>query len=158
MKRVGLIVMLGAFAAMAALFVLGWANSPVQTRRSAMEAQLAQLVPPDFTFGTDQSPEYEAWQRAITSQPKLWEPLLKPQAAPPPPPNLAEALAGVVPTRNEVGSGANRKVQIQVEGRKDWYTVGQQVKGCAIREITDTAVLFTVIQGGQEYGIALPRR
>ncbi|MCC6698049.1 MAG: hypothetical protein IT365_20675 [Candidatus Hydrogenedentes bacterium] len=158
MKRVGYILIFGAFAAMAILFVLSWMNSPVETHRTALESQLDQLPPPDFQFNNAQNPEYEAWQRTIASQPKLWEPLLKPQAAPTPPPNLAEALAGVAPTRNEVGSGPTRKVQIQVDGRKEWYTTGQQVKGCAIREITDTAVLFTVVQDGQEYGIALPRR
>ena len=158
MKRVLLIVMLGVFAAMAVLFVLGWLNSPVQARRDAFEVQLAQMIPPDFQVNSGQNPEFEEWQRAIADQSKLWQPLFAPQAPPAPPPNLAEALAGVIPTKDEVGVGDGRKVLIQVDGRKDWYTVGQQVKGCAIREITEKTILFSVAQGGQEYGIELPRR
>ncbi len=148
----------GVLAAIAVLFVLDLVKSPVKTDREAFDYQVAYIEVPELDFGDTKNPEFEEWQRIINSQPKLWEPLFRPQPRTGPPPNLAQQLAGVFPTRNEIGVGPDRKVQIQVDGQPNWYTVGQQIKGCAIKEITNSTVVFSVTHGGQEYGIALPRR
>lgn len=158
MQRSLFIVGAGALVAILILFVLGWVKSPVREQRQSFKGQLDQIVIPDMQFGETQDPEYDAWQQAIANRPKLWQPLMRPQERKAPPPALAQILANVSPTRTEIGSGASRKVQIRVGGRPDWYTVGQQINGCTIKEITDTTVLFSVVQAGQEYGIPLPRR
>ena len=158
MHRVATILAAGILAAITLLFVLGWVHSPVVAERVAFDRRVGQIDVPNWQFDDNQDPEFGAWQHAIAAQPRLWEPLLRPEAKGAPPPDLANILAGVVPTRNEIGAGDSRKVQIQVEGVKDWYTKGQQIKGCTIKEITDATVLFSVAQGAQEFGIALPRR
>lgn len=158
MQRVAAILAAGILAAIALLLVLGWVHSPVDAERVAFEKRLSQMDVPDWRFDDNQDPEFDAWQHAIAAQPRLWEPLLRPESKGAPPPVLANILAGVVPTRNEIGAGDSRKVQIQVDGVKDWYTKGQQIKGCTIKEITDATVLFSMAQGAQEFGIALPRR
>jgi hypothetical protein len=57
-----------------------------------------------------------------------------------------------------MGTGDAVKAQIIVDGVKAWYAGGQQIKGCTIKDITDGAVLFSLIQGGQEYNVSMPRR
>lgn len=148
----------GVLAGIAILIVLGIIKSPVKDKRQSFQYQLEQMIVPEIQFGDAENPEFDRWQMAIAAQPKLWEPLYKPQAQAAPPPNLAQQLNGVVPTRSGIGSGASQKVQITVDGQPNWYAVGDQIKGCVIKEITATTVLFTVTQSGQEYGIALPRR
>lgn len=158
MNRYATIIGGGILAAIVILIVLGILNSPIREMRKSFQYQLEQIVVPEMQFGDAENPEFDRWQMAIAAQPKLWEPLYKPQAQAAPPPNLAQQLNGVLPTRSGIGTGDSRKVQIQVDGQSNWYAVGDQIKGCVVKEISDTTVLFTVTQDGQEYGIALPRR
>jgi len=158
MTRYATILGGGLLAGIAVLFVLGIVNSPVKDKRANLRYQLEQIVIPEMQFGDAQNPEFDRWQMAIAAQPKLWEPLYRPQAQAAPPPNLAQQLNGVVPTRSDIGTGSSMKVQIHVDGQPSWYAAGDRIKGCVIKEITGTTVLFTITQDGQEYGIALPRR
>jgi hypothetical protein len=158
MNRYATILGAGVLAGIFVLFILGVLNSPVKADRDAFEYQLRSIAVPDLQFGDPESPEFDGWLQTIATRAKLWEPLFRPQAQGPPPPNLAQQLAGVFPSRNQIGSGETQKVEIQVDGRSGWYVVGQQIKGCEIKEFTDTVVLFSVAQGGLEYRIALPRR
>jgi hypothetical protein len=75
-----------------------------------------------------------------------------------PPPDLAQVLAGVEPTRNTMGTGPTQKVQIRVDGARGWYAKGDQIKGCTIEEIAEAHVVFSTVHNGQKYGVPLPRR
>lgn len=140
------------------LLALGMAMNPVRERRARLERRIANTSPPAVHFDFSTDPEFETWQRMISSQPGLWRPLVAAPKATAPPPLLEQMLAGVEPTPNEMGSGDRLRVQVRVDGRKDWYSVGQQIKGCTIREIAKDYIQFSVVQGGTEYRMNLPRR
>lgn len=147
-----------ALAAMAVFFVLGLVRNPTLAARKEIERQLADVANGEIDLSLASDAESAEWQRGISGRPNIWGPLVPPQKVEAPPPSLQDMLRGVEPTRNKIGSGAAMKVQIRVDGKKEYYGVGDQVKGCAIKEITDAHVLFTLVKDGKTYGIPLPRR
>ena len=140
------------------LLMLGVVRNPVQGQRQQFAQRMAELTTPEFDSDFASDPEFEAWQKSVSTRPKLWGPLVAAPQAVAAPPALQEMLAGVEPTRNKLGSGESLKIQISVDGKKDWFTKGQQVKGCTLEEITEGDVLFTLVQGGQKHGMRLPRK
>jgi hypothetical protein len=158
MQRYAYIGAGGILAGLSLLLVVGMALNPVRERRALLERRVANASPPPLHFDFSTDPEFETWQRMVSAQPGLWRPLVAAPKVAPPPPLLEQMLAGVEPTPNEMGFGERLRVQIRVDGRKDWYSVGQQIKGCTIREITKDYIQFSVVQGGTEYRLNLPRR
>ena len=147
-----------ALAAMAVLFVIGLVRNPTQAARKEIERQLAEAAESGVDLALEPDTESSEWQRSISGRPIIWGPLVPPQKVEAPPPSLADKLRGVEPTRNKIGSGPTLKVQIRVDGRKDYYGVGDQIKECTIKEITDAHVLFTLVHEGKTHGIPLPRK
>jgi hypothetical protein len=95
-------------------------------------------------------------EAAILERPELWRRLIPP----PPPekkkPDLAKMLRGVTPTRVSIGS----KVEIRMSPRDrsgELLTIGDNVKGARIKQITDDAVVFEVVEGGESYTHRLKR-
>lgn len=158
MNRYVTILGAGLLAGIVLMCVLGVVLSPVRADREAFEYQVQNIEVPDIRFGDAENPEFNEWQLTIATHANLWQPLFRPRAQEAPPPNLAQQLNGVIPTRNEIGTGPSRKIQIVVDGQPAWYVVGQQIRGCEIKEFTDSAVVFAIVQGGTEYRIALPQR
>lgn len=147
-----------ALAAMLGLLAIGSVRNPTRAARSELERRLADAAPTGIDIGLSRDTNVGEWQRIVSGRANLWGPLVPPQKAVAPPPALQQMLAGVEPTRNTMGSGATLKIQIRVDGKKEWYAKGQQAKGCMIEEITDNDVLFTLLQDGAKHGIRLPRK
>lgn len=145
-------------ACMLALLIAGFVRNPVNAKRQQFERQLADATPEEIDIDLSVDPKFEAWQQSISARAKLWGPLVPPPKVDAPPPALQQMLAGVEPTRNTMGSGPTTRIQVRVDGKKDWFGVGQQVKGCTIEEITPTDVLFTVVQDNVKHGIRLERK
>lgn len=145
-------------AVLIVMLLIGFLQNPVEARRADLERRLSELSPvePEFDLGADA--KFEEWQQSVAARARLWGPLIPPQKAEAAPPALQQMLAGVEPTRNTMGSGDSAKVQIRVDGKKDWYAKGQQVKGCTIAEITPNDILFTVTQDERVHGMRLPRK
>ncbi len=148
---------MGIIGVLVILVLLELVNSPVGAMRKDVSKKLAEVRPPNQAAGGGE-PDYVAWQATIKGRPALWQPLVKAPARAAEAPNLSQRLAGVRPTRNKMGSKADLKVQIIVDGVKGWYGKGQQVKGCTIKDITDGAIMFSFSQGGQEYQVNVPRQ
>ena len=147
-----------ALAAMAVLFVVGLVRNPTQAARKEIERQLAEVAESEIDIAFAPDAKSGEWQRSISGHPNTWGPLVPPQKVEAPPPSLQDRLRGVEPTRNKIGAGATMKVQIRVDGKKEYYGVGEQIKGCTIKEIADAHVLFTLVHEGKTHGIPLPRR
>lgn len=147
-----------ALAAMLVLLVVGAVRNPARAARAAFERRLADSAPTGIGLSLARDTNFDQWQRTVSGRANLWGPLVPPQKAQTPPPALQQMLAGVEPTRNTMGTGAGLRVQIRVDGKKDWYAKGQQAKGCTIEEITENDVLFTLVQDGAKHGIRLPRK
>jgi hypothetical protein len=145
-------------AAMLVLLIVGFIRNPARAARIEFERTLAQSATDSVDINLARDPDFENWQRSISSRASLWGPLVPPQKAVAPAPKLQEMLQGVEPTRNTMGSGPSMRVQIRVDGKKEWFSKGQQAKGCTIEEITPNDVLFTLIQGSEKHGIRLPRK
>lgn len=158
LERAAYLVCSLVLAASLILLVLGSVRSPVAAERARFESELAAIQAPELDLEMEDAGAFEIWQRAIASNPRLWQPLTTAPARMLPPPDLAQVLAGVEPTRNTMGTGPTQKVQIRVDGARGWYTRGDQIKGCTIEEITDAHVVFSAVHNGQKYGIPLPRR
>ncbi len=147
-----------ALATLLALLIAGIVRNPTQAARKEFKRQLADSAPDAIDIKLDSDPNVENWGRSISSRANLWGPLVPPQKAEAPAPMLQEMLKGVEPTNRTLGSGDKQRIQIRVDGKNEYYSKGQQVKGCTIQEITPTDVLFTLAQDGQQYGIRLPRK
>ena len=147
-----------ALAVLVVLFIVGSVRNPARAARAAFERRLAESAPAGIDIDLGRDMNFELWQRTVSARGKLWSPLVPPQQAQAAPPALQQMLAGVEPTRNTMGSGAGLRIQIRVDGKKDWYAKGQQAKGCTIEEITENDVLFTLVQDGAKHGIRLPRK
>ncbi|NUM56527.1 MAG: hypothetical protein HUU46_23085 [Candidatus Hydrogenedentes bacterium] len=147
-----------AIALCLVLFVAGFVRNPVLAERQRFERELAENAPTEIDISLERDPDFENWQRVVSSRANLWGPLVPPQKVEAPAPMLAEILAGVEPTRNKIGTGDSMKVQIRVDGKKDFYGKGDQIKGCTINEITDADVVFTLVKDGKTHGIRLQRR
>ena len=147
-----------ALAALAVLLVAGFVRNPTQAARKEFERQLAESAPSGIDINLESGPNLETWQRAVSGRAELWGPLVPPQKAEAPAPMLLEMLKGVEPTNRTLGSGSTQRIQIKVDGKKEYYGKGQQVKGCTIEEITANDVLFTLVQDGKVHGTRLPRK
>lgn len=147
-----------ALGVLAVLLVVGFVRNPTHALRRDFERQLAEDVPNEIDVDLARDPNFENWQRVVSSRANLWGPLVPPPKMEAPKPILAEILTGVEPTRNKIGSGEGVKVQIRVDGKKDFYARGDQIKGCTISEITDSDVMFTMVKDGLTHGIRLQRR
>lgn len=140
------------------LFVMVLVRNPVQAKRQEFDRRMADQTVEDFDSKFASDPEFEQWQNSVTSRPKLWGPLMAPPQAVAAPPALQQMLAGVEPTRNKMGSGPTQKIQVSVDGKKNWYAKGDLIKGCTVEEITENDVLFTLQQDGRKHGMRLPRK
>lgn len=147
-----------AIAILGVVLVVGFFRNPVRAERSKFDRTLADSASSDVGIDLSPDPDFTKWQRVVSSRADLWGPLVPPQKVAPPPPAMQAMLAGVEPTRNTMGSGENMRIQIRVDGKKEWFSKGQQVKGCTIEELTDADVLFTLVQDGAKHGIRLPRK
>ncbi|HRK34030.1 MAG TPA: hypothetical protein PLJ47_05480 [Candidatus Hydrogenedentes bacterium] len=140
------------------LFIVGLVQNPVQARRQQFELALAEAPPLELNLDLNAGSEFEAWQQSVSGRPRLWQPLMEPPKIDAPPPELQKMLGGVEPTRNTMGSGDTLRIQIKVDGKREWFSKGHQVKGCTIQDINDNEVMFTVVQDGRTHGIRVPRR
>ncbi|MDZ4860308.1 MAG: hypothetical protein SGI88_15125 [Candidatus Hydrogenedentes bacterium] len=157
-QRAAYAIAWGVLALCVVLFVAGLVRNPVKAKRQQFDQRIAEASPEELNLDFNAGAEFEQWQQNVSARPKLWQPLVPPPAVVAPPPALLQMLAGVEPTRNTMGSGDTIRVQIRVDGKKEWFSKGQSIKGCTLQEITDTEVLFTVVQQGQTHGIRLPRK
>ena len=139
--------------ALVALLVVGFYTRTVIAETTRVAGELEYLPPPPYAPDSTEA-DSSAWRNDVTVRADVWEPLVAAAVQAAPPPNLSALLAGVQPKRNKMAD----KIQIIVDGKKDWYGQGQQIKGCTIKEITDASVLFSLLQGGQEYNVSIPRR
>jgi hypothetical protein len=142
--------------ALAALLAYNITRDPYEERweELSMDASLASESATEDVAATQEGVgDLEA---AILERPELWRRLIPP----PPPekkkPDLAKMLRGVTPTRVSIGS----KVEIRMSPRDrsgELLTIGDNVKGARIKQITDDAVVFEVVEGGESYTHRLKR-
>ena len=124
MQRLATIAGLGFLAVIVAFIVLNLVRNPVEAKFAALDADGVVLSSGAESIHTIPETEYADLQRAITAKPNLWQPLIE---APPPKknaPDFNRILAGVVVTRDKMGSGDGMKVRVKVPGGKhsgDWF-------------------------------------
>ena len=150
-------IFLGGGAVLAALAVALAAllvNSPVSARRRGLEAELEAARRVEFTRPPRVDLPYDRFHQQITGKTALWSPVAEAPQAPEKPPEWDKILQNVRPTRQQIGAGPTRKVKVMMgpndrQGR--WVTVGENINGATVSEITDTHIVFRIQQGGKEY-------
>ncbi len=101
----------------------------------------------------------------IKDRPQVWDALIPPPPPPPEPkkpdpvpPNSRKMLKGIRASRNQVG----QRVGLVMPGHKrpDFFSVGDRVSGCALKEFNDTAVVFSYYwaEGGKELTYRIYRK
>ena len=151
---VGVIVIAGILAFIGYNF---WAN-PVGEKRQWLNQELSEIQPIEVIFDKPQW-DFKGWQDSVAGKPALWEELIEPPKAPPPPPptppNLNAMLKGVRALRQGVGKRA--KIITPGDARGAFMGVGDMVNGLRIKEVTKTAVTFSLEWQGQELTTSIPR-
>jgi type II secretory pathway component PulC len=139
-----LILIVGAVA-------LFFVFNPMERHRVALAAELGKIQPEDVPFPKP-SRDYEKWVQQIAGKPNLWKELVEapppPEPVKPPDPKLEEMLKGVTIGRQQIGSKV--KIMKPDDQRGQFYTVGDTINGCTIKEISKTDVTFSLTFEGKE--------
>ncbi|MBI4560133.1 MAG: hypothetical protein HY706_21270 [Candidatus Hydrogenedentes bacterium] len=148
-----------ALAVAVALLILGVFTDPVRDQRVWLETELTNVAPPAITFDTAPDVDSTALQRTITGKANLWRGLVAPPKQAATAPNFGNEMAGVVITRDQIGTGDQVQVRVRVgnDTRGQWMGKGAVVKGWTIVEILPREVKFSKTQNGTEYTGVLPR-
>ena len=148
-----------ALAAICGLIVWGLVSNPVAVRRSLLNERLSITAPPDETAAKQD--DYATLENAIGAKPALWKPLIVRPQQQTPPPDLEKLLGEVAIGSGQIGSGNSVRIKIltsKADRRGQWVTKGDVVNGLTVQEITETEVVFSLVQGDKEYTTTLPRR
>lgn len=152
-----------------AVMCVGWialqaVRNPMHAREDALETTLAGVAGNSIDLPNSAKPPLLMLRPQIVGKKALWSELVAAPPAPPKPqadPNLKEKLKGVTATRQTIARGDAVLVKFYL-GPQDkagaWKTVGEDINGLTIREITTEAVVFGIKQGEKEYTVELPRR
>ena len=143
----------GLLVVLVGLFVLNAVQNPVAARETDLESALVSIRTPSAPPPTTPGLSYAELEQAITGKPRVWSALID---APPPQkkvPDLAGMLKGVCVTRDVMGSGATMKVRIRTPAspRATWMGAGDVVSGLVIESVTEDAVTFMLVSGGDTY-------
>lgn len=147
---------------------LSASRNPMRDRLPDFELDFAAIAYVPEEYVTDSDLNYSEIVPGIVGKSTLWKELVPP---PPPPapkpkpvkkPNLVKMLQGVVASSRmeitEAGGGTLIYVKTQEDRRGSWLSVGDEVKGLTIKEITKEAVVFSFMSNNKEYTHSLPRR
>lgn len=159
-----------AVAAIALIGVMGlrFGSNPMDERAHALENDLAKISTKEVTFDTTPNYDFESLQRTIRKKPKLWMELVPPPPPPPPkkkkivqvpPPDLANMLQGVSPTRQQLRKKGQLMVLIKTpkDPRGHYHSVGDVIQGLTILKIEKTSVVFSMSRNGRTYTHSLRR-
>jgi hypothetical protein len=95
-------------------------------------------------------------EKAIGAKSSLWRELVTAAPTPASAPDLRKMLEGVTATHQEVG--AKIKLVSKSNQRGEYVGQGDTFNGLIVKSVTPKEVLFSLIQNGQEYTLALPRQ
>lgn len=159
-----------AISAVAAIALIGtmglrFGSNPMDDRRHALENDLAKISTKEVAFETTPNYDFESLQGTIRKKPKLWMELVSPPPPPPkkivqvPPPDLANMLQGVSPTRQQLRKKGQLMVLIKTpkNPRGSYHSVGDVIQGVTISKIDKTSVVFSMSRNGKTYTHSLPR-
>lgn len=159
-----------AISAIAAVALIGTAGlryekNPMDEKRQALEDDLAKISAKEVSFQTTHNYDFESLQGSIRKKPKLWMELVPPPPPPKkkivqvPPPDLANMLQGVSPTRQQIRKKGQLMVLIKTpqNPRGNYHIVGDVIQGVTISKIEKTSVVFSLSRNGKTYTHSLPR-
>ena len=162
-----------AISAVAAIALIGtmglrFGSNPMNERRLTLENDLARISTKEVAFETTPNYDFESLQQTIRKKPKLWMELVPPPPPPPPtpkkivqvpPPDLANMLQGVSPTRQQLRKKGQVMVLIKTpkNPRGNYHSVGDVIQGVTISKIDKTSVVFSLSRNGKTYTHSLPR-
>lgn len=158
MKRLIEIVGIVAAVVIVGLIGINYSRNPVLPREAWLQSQLAQLSP-DWSAEETVHVNSEELVGVIQSKPSVWDRLIAPPPPAPKPVNVMEKLQGVKVTRQRMGSGDSVKLKLTTPAapRGAWFGKGDNINGATIKEITDSEIVFSVMDNGKEYTGSLKR-
>ncbi len=155
---------LGVLAVALAGIVMNALGDPLAGKRAELQERLAQ-VPKSIQVPDPEGWQFDKWQESLARKPGLWDALIPEPPPPPPappappkPPDLKEMLAGVRPTRQQIG-GKKLKLITPENPKGAWVNIGEQVKGCTLQSFDKMQVTFSLFwtQGNKELTYSIPR-
>ncbi len=162
-QRIGFALGIAVLAGLCVMAILNLVKNPVEARygdiASIIEAdeiyEISILYDGDDGDGGQDSQSPAAKMRnEIASRASLWAPIVDVPPPPAPPPDWNKLLKGIILTRTFIGEGPERKVKILKDPKDtvgEWVGAGSRVNGLLVKEVTDTAVVFTTFANGKEY-------
>jgi hypothetical protein len=141
-----------AFLVGVGLLAKNQAYSAIEKKRSWLESEMAGAVEEELNIALEQ-PNYKEAAQKIVSKPALWQPLVSPPERKKAAPDLQKMLADVKLTTQRVGRPPSTRVKILTKANRNglWISVGSIVNDCRVKQITDTGIVFSVVQDGVEY-------
>ncbi len=141
--------------------VLVWqiVDNPLEEQREWLNAELTAVRNAERGGDEYRAADFAGMEDAIRGKDQLWRPVVPEPEQAPPTPDLDAMLRGVSITRESMGSGDSLRVRVRTSGnrRGEWKGVGDQVNDLTIKEITDSAVVFSLVSHGTEYTKELSR-